>query len=495
MKKVLFYGLLAIANVAAATTVTKGDYIFELDDKDGYRATLTGVTSKEITKIEIPVEIRSTNKVYTVTAIGEDAFNGCSKVTELTIPYNIKTVGWGAFLGCTSITNLKIADSSAELDLGGIRQGDNPLQDMPLETVYVGREIKYDELSDLFQKRTTLKSFEYGGYVTEVPRNEFMECTNLETVKLSEGITQIGSGAFYECKSLKNINIPAAVTAIGRQAFEYCASLQSIELPAGITVIDEYTFKACTSLKEVVIPEGVTEIRLYAFSENSSLEKVVIPSTVKAIAIEAFSRDKLLTEVKLPDALETIGERAFLNCKGLETIVVPAKVADLEAEVFSGCENLRFVDLPAGLKTIGNRTFDSCTKLNSIRVGAVVPPTIKKMTFTLVDKETCRLSVPEGCDAAYRAAPYWQEFYHIDDDYAGVEGISADRADVRVVPGAGCVTVSGLKGGESVRLYSVNGGLCREAAAAGSETIEVDGLGNGVYLVNVGERTVVVSVR
>lgn len=495
MKKLLFYGLLAIANVAAATTVTKGDYIFELDDKDGYRATLTGVTSKDITSIEIPTEIRNTNKVYTVTAIGEDAFNGCSKVTSLTIPYNIQTIGWGAFLGCTSITDLKITDSSAELDLGGIRKGDNPLQDMPLEKVYVGRTIKYDELSDLFQKRTTLKSFEYGRYVTEVPRNEFQDCTNLETVVLGEGITTIGSGAFYNCTSLKTINIPAGVTEIGRQAFEYCSSLLAIELPAGITKIADYTFKCCSSLKEVVIPEGVTEIQLYAFSENTSLEKVVIPSTVTAIDVEAFSRDKLLTEVKLPDALETIGERAFLKCEGIESIVIPSKVTDLEAEVFSGCENLKFVDLPAGLKTIGNRTFDSCTKLGSIRVGAVVPPTIKKMTFTLVDKETCRLSVPEGCDAAYRAAPYWQEFYHIDDDYAGVEEVSADRAYVRVVPGTGCVTVSGLNGGETVRLYNVDGALCRETIAAGAESVVVEGLGNGIYLVNVGDKTTTVSVK
>jgi hypothetical protein len=46
-----------------------------------------------------------------VTSIGEDAFNGCSGLTSITIGDDVKSIGEGAFYCCSGMTSVTIPDS------------------------------------------------------------------------------------------------------------------------------------------------------------------------------------------------------------------------------------------------------------------------------------------------------------------------------------------------------------------------------------------------
>ena len=48
---------------------------------------------------------------YSVTSIGDHAFDGCTGLTSVTIPDSVTSIGNGTFYGCTGLTSVTIGDS------------------------------------------------------------------------------------------------------------------------------------------------------------------------------------------------------------------------------------------------------------------------------------------------------------------------------------------------------------------------------------------------
>jgi len=48
---------------------------------------------------------------YTVTKIGDKAFEGCKKLTCVHIPDSVTSIGYGAFYDCCSLTTIHIPNS------------------------------------------------------------------------------------------------------------------------------------------------------------------------------------------------------------------------------------------------------------------------------------------------------------------------------------------------------------------------------------------------
>lgn len=133
-----------------------------------------------------------------VTSIGDNAFDGCSKLTDITIPDGVTNIGVAAFRNCSSATSITIPDS-----------------------------ITY-----------------IGAYV-------FSGCSNLTNITISDSVTIIGNYAFSGCSGLTSITIPDSVTNIDTYAFSKCSNLKTINLGSGITEIDSYAFDGCTNLTDI----------------------------------------------------------------------------------------------------------------------------------------------------------------------------------------------------------------------------------------------------
>lgn len=102
-----------------------------------------------------------------ITAIGKNAFRGCSGVSELVIPNSVETIGAGAFAGCTKLEKI---------------------------TLPMG-----------------LKKIEDG---------TFSECSYLTEIDIPFTVTSIGAEAFKNCYLLKKIKISKNTTDIAADAFE-----------------------------------------------------------------------------------------------------------------------------------------------------------------------------------------------------------------------------------------------------------------------------------
>ena len=165
------------------------------------------------------------------TTIGEYAFDACSALASVSLPA-AETIGVGAFAGCTSLTSVSLP-----------------------EAISIGDYAFY--FCDALKSVSAPEATTIGNYAFEVE-----DCSALASVSAPKA-TSIGENAFRNCTALESLSLPAA-TSIGNYAFDGCSSLASVSLPAA-TSIGEYAFADCTALTSLTFGKVITSVGEYAF--------------------------------------------------------------------------------------------------------------------------------------------------------------------------------------------------------------------------------------
>ena len=131
------------------------------------------VFSNHVTSL--PSRVCIDNKVLTsvtmnnVTSIGEDAFNGCTSLTEVNMSSSVTSIGDYSFLACKSLKSIDIPSSVTKI-------GDCA-----------------------FARCTSLTSVDIPSSVTEIAHRVFDECSNLKIVNMNSIHPPIvGPGSFTE---------------------------------------------------------------------------------------------------------------------------------------------------------------------------------------------------------------------------------------------------------------------------------------------------------
>ena len=208
-----------------------------------------------------------------LTAIPESAFNGCTSLTNVTLPSKITSIGAYAFEGCSVLSNISLPST-----------------------------------------------------LTTIGFKAFYGCDGFTTATIPANVSSIGNGAFGSCSSLKSFTVNAKNSnyrAIGYILFTR-DSTTVVQFPAGIS---RTTFEVSSSVFKTIAP--------YAFSGAVNLKSVVFNSA-RTIGERAFEKCLGLTSVVIGNNITSIGERAFSDCENLQAITLPTNVASIGSKAFNG---------------------------------------------------------------------------------------------------------------------------------------------------------------
>lgn len=270
MKQLLhkLFGLTAAlalsASAWAADAVSIDGINYELSSKS---ATVVETPSAS-GAVSIPTSVTYDGVTYSVSAIGEEAFKGCTGITTVDFANGCTAIRTGAFSGCTGLTKVILSTS-----------------------------------------------------VTSISNSVFAGCTSLSSVTMFNGLTSLGNYVFSNCTSLTSLTIPSTLKSMGDNSITSCTALTNITVAEGNTHfalsdggLYELTDGALTKLVfclpstegDFVIADGVTEIAPSAFSATTKVTSVFVPESVTEIGESAFKGEgitKITVESATPAKL------------------------------------------------------------------------------------------------------------------------------------------------------------------------------------------------
>ena len=347
-------------NATLTATITSDDDASS--ETDNYKALGNTV-------LEIPREIESDGKTYTVVAI-DDAALKYAPIKKLVLPATIKSIGDEAF----SFSAIE------EVDFDNIS----------------GHECKLGKYA--FSHCVNLKEIEINGGTVRISEGAFADCFALEKAVIPGGVQEIGKDAFSNCAKLEDLQLPSSLTTIGGSAFWNCTSLWSLTIPENVTTIGEQAFKGCTGIYEIYNLNKTPQTITANVFEGLTLSKInlYVPPTRKS----AYEAKDVWKNFNVKESKAVVGGLCYMVNPATRTAqltfdeLVPMPYAGLSGKVtvpasiiynnvsydvteignyaFQGNTTITEIVLPEGIKTIGADCFERMTKLTKVNIPQTV---------------------------------------------------------------------------------------------------------------------------
>ena len=334
-------------------------------------ANWTGYTRPTGTLV-IPGTVSYMGTNYTVTVIGEDAFNGCSGVTAVTLPNTVIVVEEDAFYDC-HISNLTIPDNVKRIYSGAFTRG----TEGSINNLYVPDGIEYIEYGAFPTSGNWISSkptgIVYLGKIAYCYKGAFSQNTTLVFASDTRGISSVRNivnPVYYYPERIDSIVFPDSLRYIGYDCFAGCTNLRSINLPYSLQIIEGRSFYGCGSLSQVTISPNVKSIGLSAFSQCGNLTTVNYNAINCTTHGAIFSGCENLAIANIGNSVHVIPSPLFSGCTHLSNVNMSESVIKIGSWAFQNTAITSFT-IPKNVDSIGDGVFSGCSSLQTIYYNAI----------------------------------------------------------------------------------------------------------------------------
>lgn len=250
------------------------------------------------TTISGQISIPATFKGKPVNEIEANAFENCSKITDIFFNSSIQTIGSSAFYNTEIITYTNASSGADVCEVKGlpVTSGSwkyaEKLDNSLIIIKYLGNSSTVS-IPNLINEKI----------VKNIYRKCFVDKDKIISITIPNSITSIGYDAFAGCNGLTKVNIADLASWFNIEFSNESANplchahhlylnnteLTEITIPSSITQINEYALSGASAITSITIPSSVTSIGYYAFSNCSAMQRIFIPRNVTKIESYSFN--------------------------------------------------------------------------------------------------------------------------------------------------------------------------------------------------------------
>lgn len=329
-----------------------------------------------------------------LTAIGDNAFNGNTALTGITLPEGITSIGQSAFDECHNLV----------------------LPTLPNSVAYIGK-YAFRRAGKSASQTTDLVLPED---LTTIERYAFEEC-RIKTLTGNAKLQTIWIGAFKKCNDLTAVSFKGETAPTIQEGSIFIdtdlAKTSGIAVPKTGSHASLFSYKKADWWKDIangIIREEGTTVTLipytatakitlktganYSLGDNTEYvsdesasrydtntgkgewfiigQGTAVPTKIPAEMFKvALALDpRPLQSIIIPEGVETIGAQAFYSCGNLTSVSFPTTLTTIEAYgaygAFQNCNYLTSIDLSgcSNLKDIPIKCFYDCKGVTSLKL-------------------------------------------------------------------------------------------------------------------------------
>ena len=381
------------------------------------------------TSTTVTIVSTTTPATTSIITIGDNAFNGSTGITSLTIPSTVTTIGTSSFNGCSNLATIILGYTSTSTTVtvnssafSGIKAG------ITIQGTTTNCVIPNNMFKTLSTTSTTVTivstTTPSTTSIITIGENAFSGTssvspnTSITTVTIPSSVTTIGANAFQYCSNLATISLgyisESTTVDVGSSAFAGVSASLTIQGTSGTSVIPNTSsapglFSSLSTASTTITLANLTTIGNYAFYGSTAITSVTIPLTVTKIGESAFNACSALATIKLGytsnPASFTAGSGAFAGVSATLTIqatsgtsVIPnaatsvtgmftslstasttitlVNLTTIGNYAFYGSTAITSVTIPSSVTTFGTSAFNSCSNLATINLEYTGTPTI-----------------------------------------------------------------------------------------------------------------------